>query len=84
VEYWQRRHRAGDGVRVVAAALGVAHWSLHRWIQARRPRRFHRVQVIPATPAPAGPRIVIRFTSEGPCVEGLDVETAATLLGLVR
>jgi hypothetical protein len=50
VEYWQQRQRAGDGVRVVAAALGVAHWSLHRWIQARRPRRFHGVQIMPAAP----------------------------------
>jgi transposase-like protein len=84
VEYWQMRHRAGDGVRVVAAALGVAHWSLHRWIHARRHRRFHRVHVIPATTVPPNPSVVIRFTGEGPCVEGLDVEAAAKLLALVR
>jgi hypothetical protein len=84
VEYWQQRHRAGDGVRVVATALGVAHWSLHRWIQARRHRRFHRVQLMPAAPVPPGPSVVIRFTGDGLRVEGLDVEAAAKLLALVR
>ena len=84
VEYWQQRHRAGDGVRVVAAAVGVAHWSLHRWIQARRHQRFHRVQIVPAEPVPASRSLVIRFTGEGPRVEGLDLETAAKLLALVR
>jgi hypothetical protein len=84
VEYWQLRHRAGDGVRVVAAALGVAHWSLHRWIQARRHRRFHRVQIMPGPPVPPAPSVVIRFTSDGPRVEGLDVDAAAKLLALVR
>jgi hypothetical protein len=68
----------------VAAALGVAHWSLHRWIHARRHQRFHRVQVIPAAPVPPGPSVVIRSTADGPRVEVLDVEAAAKLLALVR
>jgi hypothetical protein len=47
VEYWRMRQRSGDGLRVVAAALGVAHWSLHRWIHAsRRHGRFHPVQIV--------------------------------------
>jgi hypothetical protein len=84
VEYWQFRHRAGDGVRVVASALGVAHWSLHRWIHARRRRRFHPVQIIAAKAMPTSPNVVIRLTADGPRVEGLDVEGAARLLALLR
>jgi len=30
VTYWRVRQRNGDGVRVLAGALGIAHWSLHR------------------------------------------------------
>jgi transposase-like protein len=85
VEYWRMRHHVGDGVRVIATALGVAHWSLHRWIRASESRpRFHPVQVV--TPAPARPvtSVVIRLMSDGPRVEGLDVETAARLLALLR
>lgn len=84
VAYWQTRHRAGDGVRIVASALGVAHWSLHRWIQARRQRRFHPVQIIAAESTLPSPSVVIRLTVDGPRVEGLDVEGAARLLALLR
>jgi hypothetical protein len=34
VVYWRARRRDGDRLRIVAAALGVAHWSLHRWVKA--------------------------------------------------
>jgi transposase-like protein len=84
VAYWQFRRRAGDGVRVVASALGVAPWSLHRWIHARRHRRFHPVQIIAAKPVPPSPSVAIRLTADGPRVEGLDVEAAARLLALLR
>jgi hypothetical protein len=72
-------------VRVVATALGVAHWSLHRWIQAskRRPP-FHPVQVVTPAPAHVASSVVIRLMPEGPRVEGLDVEAAAKLLALLR
>jgi hypothetical protein len=85
VEYWRTRQRQGDGLRVVAAALGVAHWSLHRWVAAskRRPR-FHRVQIVPPMPAAAAPSLVIAIPSVGARVEGLDVEAAAKLLTLLR
>lgn len=85
VEYWRRRRRVGEGVRTVAAALGVAHWSLHRWIHAakRRPR-FRPVQVVTAPRADAVSSVVIWLTPEGPRVEGLDVEAAARLLTLLR
>jgi hypothetical protein len=85
VEYWQMRHRHGDGLRVVAAALGVAHWSLHRWVHAsKRQARFHRVQI--STPVPDAPRVplVIALPAVGARVEGLDVEAAAKLLALLR
>jgi len=81
--YWGMRQRAGDGLRDVAVALGVAPWSLHRWThRARVPVRFAPVQVEPATPPV--PRLVVVMDAHGPRVEGLDVETAARLLALLR
>ena len=84
IAYWQMRHRAGDGVRVVAADLGVAHWSLHRWIQARRRAAFHQVRVIPGESARSRTSVAIQLTADGPRIEGLDVEAAARLLALLR
>jgi transposase-like protein len=85
VEYWQMRQGQGDGLRVVAAALGVAHWSLHRWVNAsKRYPRFDRVEIMtPALAAPALP-LVIALPTVGARVEGLDVEAAAKLLALLR
>jgi hypothetical protein len=85
VEYCRTRQRQGDGLRVVAAALGVAHWSLHRWVRAskRRPR-FHRVQIVAPVPAALAPTLVLAIPSVGARVEGLDVDTAAKLLALLR
>jgi hypothetical protein len=85
LDYWHRRQRAGDGVRVVAAALGVAHWTLHRWIEAskRRPH-FRPVDVITPVPAHTAASITIRLTPDGARVEGLDLDTAARLLTLLR
>jgi hypothetical protein len=79
------RQPHGDGLRVVAAALGVAPWSLHRWVKAsRRQARFHQVQIV--TPVPAAPTVplVIVLSAVGAPVEGLDVEAAAKLLALLR
>jgi hypothetical protein len=85
VEYWRMRQRDGDGLRVVAAALGVAHWSLHRWVHASKQHaRFHRVQIVPPVPAASAPPLVIAIPSVGARVEGLDVEAAAKLLALLR
>jgi hypothetical protein len=85
VEYWRQRRRAGDGVPAVAAALGVAPWSLHRWIHAPQTRvRFHPVQVMTPEPVRAAPGVVIRLTAEGARVEGPDVEAVAKLLALLR
>jgi hypothetical protein len=85
VEYWRTRQRHGDGLRVVAAALGVAHWSLHRWIRAgRHQSRFHPVQVVAPVPAVSAPSLVIAFPTVGARVEGLDIDAAAKLLVLLR
>jgi transposase-like protein len=86
VEYWRMRQGQGDGLRVVAMALGVAPWSLHRWVKAsKRHPRFHRVEIVtPAPAAPALPPLVIALPTVGARVEGLDVEAAAKLLALLR
>jgi hypothetical protein len=69
----------------VAAALGVAPWSLYWWTKQWTPReRFAPVQVVaPAPPRPV-PGIVIVMSPAGPRIEGLDVEAAARLLVLLR
>jgi transposase-like protein len=85
VEYWRRRRQAGDRMRAIAAALGVAEWSLQRWIRASKTRPgFQAVHVI--TPVPKRPvtTLVIHVTAEGPRIEGLSVESAAQLLRLLR
>jgi transposase-like protein len=85
VDYCRMRQRAGEGYRTVAAALGVADWSLRRWMKAsKRQGRFHPVQVVAAAPTPPIANIVIRLTADGARVEGLDVEAAAQLLARVR
>jgi hypothetical protein len=85
VEYWRGRRRHGDPLRVVAEALGVAHWSLRRWITAsQRTARFQRVQVVTPMPAAPAPRLVIELPTVGARVEGLDVDAAARLLALLR
>lgn len=85
IAYWERRRRVGDGVPTIAAALGIAEWSLHRWVRAVKPRQaFQSVQVVaPAAPR-AAPSLVVRLTTAEMRVEGLDVEAAARLLALLR
>ena len=85
VEYWRRRRRAGDRMRAIAAALGIAEWSLQRWIRAPKTRPgFQAVQVIAPAPGRPAMNLVIQMTAEGPRVEGLDVDMAAQLLRLLR
>lgn len=85
VKYWRMRRRKGDGLRVVAAALGVAHWSLHRWVTAsKRHVRFHPVQIVARGPDASAASLVIEFPAVGARIERVDVETAAKLLTLVR
>jgi hypothetical protein len=67
----------------VAAALGVASWSLHRWTRASPTRARFRAVAVTAPPASAPPLVVV-MGATGPRVEGLDVESAARLLALLR
>jgi transposase-like protein len=79
VAYWRQRAGAGDGVRAVATALGVAPVSLRRWAQADQ---FGAIRVVP-DPAPAARVSVV---IDGACLrlEGLDVETAVQLIARLR
>ena len=84
VEYWHQR-RWEEGVRAIAASLGVSVTTLQRWTRAaaRRPR-FRPIAVRPSAAATETAPVVIRITADGPRVEGLTVETAARLLTLLR
>jgi transposase-like protein len=85
VEYCQGRVDEGESVRQVASALGVAAFSLQRWMrQARRRPAFQPVTVVP-TPRPAAlGSLTVTVTADGVRVEGLDVDTTAHLLRLLR
>jgi transposase-like protein len=85
VEDWLTRRRHGERLRDVAAALGVAHWSLHRWArESKRHARFRPVAVVASAPPPVAPSLAVVLGATGPRVEGLDVESAARLLALLR
>jgi len=85
VEYWRTRQRQGEGLRDVAAALGVAPWSLHRWTRAsKKCERFHEVQIVAPASRPSDAAPVLIRTTDGVRVEGLDVDAAAQLLRLLR
>jgi hypothetical protein len=83
--YWQQRRRH-EGVRAIAAALGVSMTTLQRWTRGTAARsRFRRVEVRHPVPAAVDPvPVVLTMTADGPRVEGLTVETAARLLTLLR
>ena len=80
-QYCLKRRAKGEGLREVAAALGVAPWSLFRWTRhATRRRQFHPVQVVaPEPPSASHHGLVVVLRADGPRVEGLNVETAARL-----
>lgn len=86
VRYWRARQRAGEGLRAVAAALGVAPWSLRRWLRQPVTKRaqFHRVDVVATAPAPTAAGLAVVITAQGPRVEGLNVDSVARLLTLLR
>jgi hypothetical protein len=79
VAYWRRREPEGDGLRTVAAALGVAPVSLRRWA---RDDRFRAVTVIDDPGPTTSVTVVVEAT--GLRVEGLDVATAAALIARLR
>jgi hypothetical protein len=85
VEYWRARQREGDGLHEVAAALRVAPWTLYRWTRAcAAGARFQEVQVVASASAfeRVVPVVVVRADSVR--VEGLDLDTTAQLLRLLR
>lgn len=85
VAYWRVRQREGAGLRDVAAALGVAAWSLHRWTRACEDSgRFHEVQVVTSESGSHGAAPVVVMSADGVRVEGLDLEATAQLLRLLR
>jgi hypothetical protein len=82
VAHWRAREAAGDGLPAVAAALGVAAWSLRRWTQDGRLRR---VAVIDdSAPPPPARGVIVILGADTVRVEGLDVETAAQLIARLR
>lgn len=85
VEYWQQR-RGHEGMRVIAAALGVSVTTLQRWTRGGVAQsRFRRVEIHPpVTAAVDAVPVVITITPDGPRVDGLTVDTAARLLTLLR
>lgn len=81
VRYWAQRQQDGETLPEVAAALGVASWSLQRW--ARAPR-LRPVQVVPPSTRPVVPPLVVVLTANSVRIEGLDIETAADLVARLR
>ncbi len=85
VRYWRVRCEAGESLRDVAEVLGVAPWTLHRWTRVPVTRAgFHPVQVVPAVVPRVDAGLVVVLCAESTRVEGLDVESAARLLALLR
>jgi hypothetical protein len=80
VAYWRTREAAGDGVRGVATALGIAPVSLRRWSQDPR---WRPVRVIADT-VPVAARLVVIIDATSVRIEGADVATAAQLIARLR
>ena len=80
VAHWRAREAAGDGLPAVAAALGVAAWSLRRWAQDGRLRRVAVIE----DGAPLARGVSVIISADTVRVEGLDVETAAQLIARLR
>ncbi len=80
VAYWRARETAGDGVRTVAAALGLGPVSLRRWAQDARLRPVRVIEAAPTRPA----RLVVVVDAAGVRVEGADLETAVQLVARFR
>jgi hypothetical protein len=87
VHYCRVQARQGTGLRDVAVKLGVAPWSLYRWMRrSASPRvgRLQRIDVVADAALAPAPGIVVVVTAAAARVEGLDVEAAARLVTLLR
>ncbi|HEX5076174.1 MAG TPA: hypothetical protein VFW03_23380 [Gemmatimonadaceae bacterium] len=85
IEYWHQ-HRGDEGVRAIAASLGVSVTTLQRWTRppAGQPR-FRPIAITdPAPSVETSDAVAILITAAGPRVEGLTLERAARLLMLLR
>ena len=80
VAYWRAREAAGDGVRAVAMALGIAPVSLRRWAQDARFRPVRLVETV----GPELAQLVVVVDATSVRVEGVDIETAAQLIARLR
>ena len=78
--HWRARAQAGEKLRAVATALGIAPVSLRRWAQDIR---FRPVQVVAEADA-ARPGVVVFIESAGVRIEGLDLDGAAQLVARLR
>jgi transposase-like protein len=83
VEYCRQRTGA-DGLRTIAATLGVSVTTLQRWTRAAGPRQLRPVTVVTAPRGAEAPAVAVVITAAGPRIEGLTVESAARLLTLLR
>ena len=79
VAYWRQREPSGDGLTVVARALGVAAVSLRRWTQDDR---FEAVCVVP-DPGSAS-RLAVIVDGAQVRIDGLDLATAVALITRLR
>ncbi len=85
VRCWRARQAAGEALRDVGVALGVAPWSLYRWTRASPAgARFHPVAIVAPERRTGSADLVVVVGATSTRVEGLDVETAARLLALLR
>jgi hypothetical protein len=84
VEYWQQ-HRGEEGVRTIAASLGVSVTTLQRWTRALASRpRFRPIEIMDRAPSvETGTTVVIQITAVGPRIEGLTVETTLRQISLL-
>lgn len=70
IRYWMKRRRAGEGLSEVATVLGVAPWSLRRWLSASKPpARFQPVQIVPREPRTSTSLAVV-MSASGPAWKG--------------
>ena len=83
IAYWQQR-RGEEGVRTIAASLGVSITTLQRWTRESVRRAGFRPIASIESPVTTEPGVVVQITAAGPRIEGLTVETAARLLTLLR